>query len=220
MWCLDIDGTLTPPSQHVSHPAVALLKAIVGHVALITAQALDYCHKINVGTFPNLVTEKGFLVRIGGVDTNLPAPPEVPGLVKETERLLADLGNGSLFINKKQAGYAVGHTTPNRPDDFDKVVALMNEQSGRHVPHFVVEETIGFVDITLASLSKARSLRAVMAKFPGYAPIAAGDSPNTDGPMLREAGRGVMVTKKLAPFPTVPGPDDMLALLAWYKGLF
>lgn len=219
MWCLDIDGTLTAAGAHVSDPAVALLKAIVAHVALITAQALDYCHKINVGTFPNLVTEKGFLVRIDGVDTTLPIPPEVPGLVKEMQSLLEGLGNASLFINKKQAGYAVGHTTATRPDDFDKVVGLMKEQSRRHEPYFVVEETAGFVDITLASLSKAKSLKAVMTKFPGFSPIAAGDSPNTDGPMLKEAGRGVMVTKTLAAFPTVPGPDDMLALLAWYKTL-
>jgi len=221
MWCLDIDGTLTPPSEHVSAPAVALLKAIVSHVTLITAQALDYCVKINVGDFPNLVTEKGFLVRIAGHDNVRPAPLEVPGLVKEMEALLAKLGGG-LFINVKQAGYAVGHPAGPRPAIFDEVVALMKEQSGRY-DAYVVEETAGFVDITLADLSKASSLQAVMERFPGYIPIAAGDSPNTDGPMLRQAaaegGNGVMVTKKLAPFPTVPGPDDMLALLAWYKAL-
>ncbi|SCY84373.1 HAD hydrolase family protein [Rhizobium sp. NFACC06-2] len=219
MWGLDIDGTLTAAGEHLPPAVVNFLMGISANVTLITAQSLDYCRQINAGGFPNLATEKGFTIRIKGIDRTRPAPPEVPGLVMEMEELISDLGGG-LFINRKRAGYAVGYPRGARPEIFDKVVALMREQSERHEPHFVVEETAGFVDLTLRNLSKATALKAVMENFPGYSAIAAGDSPNTDGPMLKEAAHGVMVTNTLAPFPTVPGPDDMIALLAWFASLF
>ncbi|MGV2130640.1 HAD hydrolase family protein [Agrobacterium vitis] len=208
---------MTAVGKHLTSEANALLKALAKHVLLITAQAEDYCTKIGVEPTANLVTEKGFMTRINGVTTTKDAPPMVEEFADAMDELIK--GDPNLFLNRKMAGYAVGHVGKDKPASWNKVLTLMNQQAASYAEVYLVEETAGFVDITMKSLSKATSLLEGMKHFPGHVSIACGDSRNTDGPMLKVADMGIMVSNNLPNFACVADHETMLQVLAWFLTL-
>ncbi|MCP1200492.1 HAD family hydrolase [Notoacmeibacter sp. MSK16QG-6] len=216
IWALDIDGTLTAPGGNLGPKILSIMRDIPNHIVLITAQAGDYVNRIGGGNYQNLVTEKGMSMRIYGKETRLPAPAEAAGFQAEMQQLLGTLSYRFVF-NKKTAGYAVGFENDVPAVQKQQVVDLMDRQARN--AKFIVEHTAGFVDITLKSLSKATSLRQVLntEEYKGMYTVAAGDSANTDGPMLDAADLGIMVKNAYKQYRVVRTPDDMVDILDWFR---
>lgn len=155
------------------------------------------------------------VVRIGNFEAKEPTPSEVPMFTQKMEELLGE----KFELNAKTAGYGV--PIKNMPAALvANVEKLMKSQAELSKGLFHLEKTDGFIDLTLAHLSKAKALKVVMESFPGYLPIACGDSDNTDGPMLKAAeahkGTGIMVKNPFEKFPRIDNPADMTAVLKWY----
>ncbi|MGI8398226.1 hypothetical protein ACRYWZ_17780 (plasmid) [Agrobacterium deltaense] len=213
---MDIDGTLTQPGAVLCPFALQVLNAIKAQVVLITAQAESYADKIGCNNFPNLVSEKGMTIRIdGGPVFRGSSPSVVADFIGEMKTHLASLTH-SFVLNAKMAGYAVGFRQDVPANELASVKGLMVKQILKNSA-FQLEETAGFIDLTLVRLSKATALAKVRNYFPATSKwVACGDSVTTDGPMLDAADKGIMVTNAYRDYPVLPRVEDMLTLLNWF----
>ncbi|TQX81257.1 MULTISPECIES: HAD hydrolase family protein [Rhizobium] len=159
------------------------------------------------------MTEKGMMIKINDrVIHRASSPAEVHNFTEQMESLISSLSY-PFILNKKTAGYAVGWKEGVDEAENQQVRELMDNQVSESGQKFIVDATAAFLDLTLRDLSKAQALKTVMERVQGKTWIACGDSANTDGPMLVQAGSGIMVEKSFRQFPVADGYEDILEVL-------